>query len=139
MRSFGTKEIDRIGDVWTRYPVQGSLWLAGAAAITGAPPFGLFLSELVILRGGIEQHYNWAVAAMIVLLIVIFVGFLNHFREMYFRPDVNIVSPSTAMSRWCVTPMWLALAPLLLFGLWWPPGMWAHFSNIARILSSTSP
>ena len=54
MRSFGTKEIARIRNVWGRYPVQGSLWLAGAAAITGAPPFGLFLSELVILRGGIE-------------------------------------------------------------------------------------
>jgi hydrogenase-4 component F len=139
MRSFGTKEIDRIRGVWTRYPVQGSLWLAGAAAITGAPPFGLFLSELVILRGGIEQHYGWAVAVMIVLLIVIFIGFLNHFREMYFEPELRMDSQPSAISRWCVTPMWLALAPLLLFGLWWPSGMWEYFSAIAHTLASTSP
>ena len=68
------------------FPVQGALWLAGAAAITGAPPFGLFLSELVILRAGFERGYAWAVYAMAVLLIVIFIGFLNHFRAMYFEP-----------------------------------------------------
>jgi hydrogenase-4 component F len=139
MRSFGTKEIARIRDVWGRYPVQGSLWLAGAAAITGAPPFGLFLSELVILRGGIESHYGWAVAAMLVLLIVIFVGFLNHFREMYFRPPAPTDHGHPALSRWCVAPMWFALAPLLLFGLWWPTGMWEHFSAIAHVLAGNAP
>jgi hydrogenase-4 component F len=139
MRIYGTKEIAGIRGVWARFPVQGSLWLAGAAAITGAPPFGLFLSELVILRGGIEQNFGWAVAAMIVLLIVIFVGFMNHFREMYFQPETQMNGGPVAISRWCVTPMWLALAPLLLFGLWWPPGMWQHFSTIAHVLAGTSP
>lgn len=139
MRSFGTKDIRKIRGVWTSYPVQGSLWLAGAVAITGAPPFGLFLSEIVILRGGVEQHYVWAVAAMIVLLIVIFVGFLNHFRGMYFQPESDMSGSPSAISRWCVTPMWLALAPLLLFGLWWPSGMWQHFSAIAHTLASNSP
>ena len=139
MRSFGTKEIHRIRNVWGLYPVQGSLWLAGAAAITGAPPFGLFLSELVILRGGVERNYGWAVAAMMVLLIVIFVGFLNHFREMYFLPGPQTGNRASAISNWCVTPMWLALAPLLLFGLWWPSAMWEHFSAIAHVLACASP
>lgn len=139
MRSFGTKEIQQIRSVWSFYPVQGSLWLAGAAAITGAPPFGLFLSELVILRGGMERHYGWAVAAMTVLLIVIFVGFLNHFRTMYFRPAPQAGERMPVMSNWCVAPMWLALAPLLLFGLWWPSGMWQHFSAIARVLADGAP
>lgn len=139
MRAFGTKDIDRIRDVWGRFPVQGSLWLAGAAAITGAPPFGLFLSELVILRGGLDGNYGWAVAAMLVLLIVIFVGFLNHFRDMYFRPALSADDRTVALSAWCVAPMWFALAPLLLFGLWWPSGMWEHFSAIAHVLAGTSP
>lgn len=138
MRSFGTKEIRGIRGVWKRFPVQGSLWLAGAAAITGAPPFGLFLSELVILRAGLEQNYGWAAAAMLVLLIVIFVGFLNHFREMYFTPEDRDRNPS-AISHWCVAPMWFALAPLLLLGLWWPAGMWEHFAAIANVLAGASP
>ena len=93
-------------------PSARRLWLAGAAAITGAPPFGLFLSELVILRGGLQQNYGWAVAAMIVLLIVIFIGFLNHFREMYFAGRAPKRWANASLSGWCVAPMWLALAPL---------------------------
>ena len=58
---------------------------------------------------------------MVVLLIVIFIGFLNHFRAMYFerRRGVDDDRPKP-MSRWCVAPMWLALAPLVVFGVWWP-------------------
>ena len=139
MRSYGSKEIRNIHGVWSRFPVQGALWLAGAAAITGAPPFGLFLSELVILRAGFERGYGWAVYAMAVLLIVIFIGFLNHFRAMYFNAESARDGQPMAISRWCVTPMWLALAPLLVFGVWWPSDLWDHFMAAARLLAGASP
>lgn len=139
MRAFGTKDMDGIRNVWSRFPIQGSLWLAGAAAITGAPPFGLFLSELVILRGGLAANYGWAVAATLILLIVIFVGFLNHFRAMYFQPAAESNGASFVLSAWCTTPMWFALAPLLLLGLWWPSSMWQHFAAIAHVLTGVSP
>lgn len=139
MRSYGTKNIAAIRGVWTRYPVQGGLWLAGAAAITGAPPFGLFLSEIVIMRAGLSRGYAWAVYAMIALLMVIFVGFLNHFREMYFEEPSPSPTSARAVSRWCIAPMWLALGPLLIFGLWWPPEIWRHFTAIADVLTGTSP
>ncbi|MEJ2378318.1 MAG: proton-conducting transporter membrane subunit [Pseudolabrys sp.] len=139
MRSFGSKEIGDIRGVWRRFPVQGALWLAGAAAITGAPPFGLFLSELIILRAGFESGYAWAVYTMVVLLIVIFIGFLNHFRAMYFDGEDVIEKVPARVSRWCVAPMWLALAPLLVFGLWWPSGLWSHFMLAAHSLAGQMP
>ena len=58
MRSYGTKEISNIRGVGRRFPVQGALWLAGAVAITGAPPFGLFPSEFTILRAGFERAFR---------------------------------------------------------------------------------
>ena len=140
MRGLGSKEIGDIRGVWTRNSAHGALWLAGAAAITGAPPFGLFLSELVILRAGFENGFAWAVYAMVVLLIVIFIGFLNHFRAMYFGPAADGADmPPLRLSNWCVAPMWLAFAPLLLFGLWWPAGLWEHFLSAARLLGNAAP
>ena len=85
MRSYQTKDIGGIRLVGRRFPVIGALWLAGAVAITGAPPFGLFASELTILRAGLQTIAAWASFVMAVLLIVIFIGFLNHFRCMYRR------------------------------------------------------
>ena len=57
MRSYETKNIKPISHlVGRRFPVTGAIWLAGAVAITGAPPFGLFASELTILRAGLQTY-----------------------------------------------------------------------------------
>ncbi|MGH6672014.1 MAG: proton-conducting transporter membrane subunit [Xanthobacteraceae bacterium] len=138
MRSYGTKDIGEIHQVSLRFPVQGALWLAGAAAITGAPPFGLFLSELMILRAGFEANFAWAVYVMAILLIVIFVGFLNHFRIMYFA-ESTVDSVPKPVGAWCVAPMWLALAPLLIFGVWWPHGFWSYFALVSHSLAGGAP
>ncbi len=137
MRSYGTKNIGGIRMVARRFPAFGALWLAGAVAITGAPPFGLFASELTILRAGMRSSAVWAALLMAVLLIVIFIGFLNHFRIMYFEPAAADRVPSGQISLWCVVPMWGALLPLLALGLWWPDVLWSYFATIAHALGGT--
>ncbi|HTT78124.1 MAG TPA: proton-conducting transporter membrane subunit [Stellaceae bacterium] len=140
MRAYGTKDIAAITRVLRHFPVQGLLWLAGAVAITGAPPFGLFLSELTIMRGGLRPAFAWAVYLMAALLIVIFIGFLNHFRHMYYsRTDDDGAAPTRRLSFWCALPMWLALAPVLVLGLWWPGAVWHYLASTAASLSSGMP
>jgi hydrogenase-4 component F len=136
MRAYGTKEIQAINGVGRFFPTQGALWLAGAIAITGAPPFGLFLSEFTIIRAGLKPSFSWAVYVMAVLLIVIFVGFMNHFRSMYYSPaPAGCTPPPGRVSAWCAVPMWLSLAPLLVLGLWWPASVWDYLTSIAFSLS----
>jgi hydrogenase-4 component F len=142
MRCFGTKDIEDIRGVWSRFPVTGALWLAGAVAITGAPPFGLFLSEFTLMRAGLATPNAWAVVVLLVLLIVIFIGFLNHFREMYFAEGDHTmtgIEHDTRLSMWMTAPMWLALAPVLVLGLWWPQGLWHFFESVAADLGGRSP
>ena len=135
MRAYGTKDIQQISGVSQHFPVQGALWLAGAVAITGAPPFGLFLSEFTIMRAGLMFSFSWAVYAMAILLIVIFIGFLNHFRTMYYTPVAAPSGPNITVSGWCAAPMWLALLPLLILGLWWPADLWSYLTSVAPALS----
>ncbi len=139
MRAYGTKEISEIGGVGHRFPSVGALWLAGAVAITGAPPFGLFLSEFTIMRAGMTAPFSWAVYVMAALLVVIFVAFLDHFRSMYYGQARHRATPVGRLSAWCATPMWLALAPLLIFGLWWPAGIWDYLTSAALTLSPGGP
>jgi hydrogenase-4 component F len=79
------------------------------------------------------------VYVMAVLLIVIFIGFMNHFRIMYYQPVDADVAPAAWPSAWCAVPMWLALAPLLILGLWWPGAIWDYLMGAAQALSSGSP
>jgi hydrogenase-4 component F len=140
MRAYGTREILEITGVSRFFPTQGALWLAGAIAITGAPPFGLFMSEFTIMRAGLKPSFSWAVYAMAVLLIVIFVGFMNHFRSMYYGEAAPDAAPSRGkVSAWCSLPMWLSLVPLLVLGLWWPAGIWTYLTSIAQTLSPGMP
>ncbi len=139
MRAYGTKEIGQIKGVGRRFPVQAALWLAGAVAITGAPPFGLFLSEFTIMRAGLKPSFSWAVYAMAVLLIVIFIAFLNHFRTMYYAPVSGSPEPAEKVSGWCAVPMWLAFLPLLVLGVWWPAELWSYLTSIAHSLSPATP
>ncbi|WP_298292447.1 proton-conducting transporter membrane subunit [Thiomonas sp.] len=133
MHAYESKEIDRIRRVMRFFPRSGAVWLAGAVAITGAPPFGLFLSELTILRGGMQSANPWAVWWMGVLLIVIFIGFLNKFRAMYFGPRPEH-APHLKLRFVHVAPMAVALAAVLWLGLWWLPPLWNHLAAIAAQL-----
>lgn len=139
MRLFNTKQIPEIRAVGRRLPVSGMLWLAGAVAITGAPPFGLFLSEITIMRAGLKTPNAWAVFLFLILLIVIFIGFLNHFRAMYFNGDAEATLPEKnrpkhANTAWMTLPMWLALLPIFILGCWWPDSFWQYFAAVAHQL-----
>ena len=142
MRVFGTKDMGEIRNVWTRFPVTGALWLAGAVAITGAPPFGLFLSELTLMRAGMASSNAWAVIVMLLLLIVIFIGFLNHFRAMYFEAEpaseAQAINRKVSVSAWMTVPMWLALVPVLVLGVWWPQDLWRFFEMVAADLGGVA-
>jgi len=131
--------MDAIRGVWSRFPVTGALWIAGAVAITGAPPFGLFLSELALMRAGFATTNAWAVIVLLLLLIVIFIGFLNHFRSMYFdnqTPDAAVASVANGVevSPWMTLPMWMALVPVFVLGIWWPQELWRYFGIVAADL-----
>jgi hydrogenase-4 component F len=132
MRAYGTKDIKGIRHVLKVFPVSGILWLLGAVGIAGAPPFALFLSEFTILRQGISGPYRWAAIVFVIFLIIVFIGFLAHFRAMYF--DEAPEQPVSKLSGvfWRTLPMWLAFIPMLVFGLWWPHGFWDIFTKISR-------
>lgn len=134
---YHSKEINKIQRVLSLLPFSGLLWLAGAVAITGAPPFGLFLSEITILRAGLAGPNAWAVFVMAILLIVIFGGFMNHFRQMYVGAPPEHALPTASLSKWCLVPMVIAFIPLLVFGVWWPQSLWHYFTQVGAQLGVT--
>lgn len=138
MHVYDSKNMDKINQVFKKLPFMGGVWLAGAVAITGSPPFALFLSEITVLRAGMNSLNVWAVFVMAVLLIIIFCGFINQFWRMYFTQPEIISVTQFKLSKWCVTPMVIALIPLLILGLWWPQSLWDFFMRIASQLGISS-
>lgn len=73
-RRYGTTLAADVTGALGRAPVSAGLLLAGLFAITGSPPFGMFVSELAILRGAFAGGRYVVGAALLALLAAVFVG-----------------------------------------------------------------
>jgi hydrogenase-4 component B len=78
LHSSGTADLDRLGGLMKRMPVTGAAFLAGAAAISGLPPFNGFAGEFLVYfsaaTGGIAFKSVPAVAAWLVFAGLAMIG-----------------------------------------------------------------
>ncbi|MHB8556454.1 MAG: proton-conducting transporter transmembrane domain-containing protein, partial [Candidatus Dormibacteria bacterium] len=121
--AYGTRRTDRIGGALTSLPLTGGALLIGSLAIVGSPPFGLFISEFVIVRAGLSAAYPALVGLFLLLLVIVFIGFMHTTSGMAAgQPQAAVVSPYQGRAeRWsAAAPLLLGLCGLLLLGLWIP-------------------
>ena len=105
--------------------VTGAALLLGALAIVGSPPFGLFLSELTIVRAGLAAASPALVGLLLVLLVIVFVAFMRTVAGMALGPRLAaVVAPYRGRPAQLTAALPLALGLLVLLGLGlWIPGL----------------
>src|SRR6266571_4981639 len=111
---YETKEIGRVSGVIKLMPVTGGMLLLGGLALTGSPPFSVFISEFSILSAGFRQGYVVAAIAMLVLIALIFVGFLFYLNNMVFGKVNPAIKPGEVSYLSIVA---MGLSALLIVGL----------------------
>jgi hydrogenase-4 component F len=134
---YRTKTARDVRGVMSRIPVTGALWVAGLFAITGSPPFGTFTSEILILRGALEQGRFIVGALYLALLAAVFVGMAATMSRMAqgVGPPVPAGSPR-GESRLAILPPLALAAAVLAMGLYIPAGLAAALHSAARMLGS---
>jgi hydrogenase-4 component F len=70
-----------------RTPVASALFVLAAVMMTGSPPFGLFFSEMIILRAGFLGPHPAAVAFFLACLVLLFCGFFYQVGRLVLGPD----------------------------------------------------
>ena len=137
----GTSSAGENRGLLARQPVSGMLLLVGLFAVTGSPPFGMFISEFTILRGAVAQDHPWVAAIVVLLLSVIFVGIAAIVLEMvYGVPAADETKPARTKER-----TWLLVAPVGLtllvlgLGLYLPASLVDALSAAAGALGGRAP
>ena len=121
-RAFASKRVDDVSGALRRVPLSGAMFLAGFFAITGSPPFGPFLSEFTIVRAAFGEHRYGVGSAFLVLLAVIFVGMgATVVSVVQGKPTEAAEATSFRERLGNVAPIAIALAAVLLLGLYLPP------------------
>jgi hydrogenase-4 component F len=119
-------------------PVSGALLVAGLFAVTGSPPFGLFVSEFTILRAAIGTGHVWTAAAMLLLLAVIFIGIAT------LVLDVALGEPAPGAARvresgWLLIGPLVLAAAVLLLGVHIPGPLREVLARAAASLGGSAP
>ncbi len=95
LRKTGTTRIDDVRGLRTELPWTGATWVVSAIAVTGTPPFGTFVGELLILAGAIVLGAWWVVAACVVAILIAFLGMNAQIGRMVFGSERRAAPPSS--------------------------------------------
>ena len=118
LAAYRSKKVADVRGALSFAPASGALWLVGLFAITGAPPFVTFVSELMIARTALSSG-RWMVSALfLVLLAVVFIGMAAIFLRMTLGSPSRSARKTEGRLAWW-PPLALAMLAALL-GLVWP-------------------
>jgi len=133
---YETKQIDRVAGLVKLMPATGVMLIIGALALTGAPPFGIFISELSILTAGFRSGQAAAALAMLTLVAIIFIRFLRPMNSMLFG-QARIDLPSGEISRTALGAMAITLILVIGLGLTVPAPLSELLNQSVAVLGGT--
>lgn len=127
---YSSTKIARVLGARAALPITSTLFFIGFFAITGTPPFGIFLTKVLILTALLRTSPVLAVV-MIMFTAILFVGFFRHVTGMVFGTKPEEV-PSGRESIWLVAPPLMLIALALYLG-WQVPQLLITLINHATI------
>ncbi|MGE5359619.1 MAG: proton-conducting transporter membrane subunit [Bacteroidales bacterium] len=116
---YGTTDIAGVSGLLRAMPITGALFAAGLLAAVGLPPFGLFISELALLRAGFAGGHYVLMAVVLAVLVLVFVSLMSHLsRMLYGTPTADIGE----RERLPLVPLGACLGGVVVLGatLPWP-------------------
>ncbi len=125
----GTQRIDKISGLTVSHPALGWGLVLGVVAIAGLPPFGVFMSEFLLVTSTFAR-YPW-LALILAAGILLAVGALvMRVQRMAFgEPDGAPVPVHGSL-----IPLYVHLALVLVAGVWLPEPLVAWFRTVAALL-----
>jgi hydrogenase-4 component F len=115
-------------------PLTGAAFLMVTLAVTGAPPFSLFLSEFTILRAGFSAGYLVLAMLFVTFLVVIFSGFLIHIANLVLGPDPGL--PPAENCRWKNSSVAGLALVIIVMGFWMPAPLFRLIQDAVGIVMS---
>lgn len=136
-QSFKTKKVASIQGVLRRLPVTGVFLTLGLIVITGFPPFGIFYSELLILKEAIITGRYGIVFFYFLSLMVIFFGFSKIILDMALgsSPD-SIIKETKKENFFMIVPLVILGIALCFSGIFVPDPLYHIIDEASALLGA---
>jgi hydrogenase-4 component F len=131
---YGSTRISSVRGLLRDMPWTGGLFLTGALALLGLPPFGIFVSEILLFRAGIVEGHPWTVALLVFFVLLIFVSFLGSVNRMLYGKTPEMRTGGKEKFPGPLLPLALNVVILVVFGLMIPEPVVRLIRQAAEIL-----
>jgi hydrogenase-4 component F len=109
---YQSKKINEVKGIAQRAPKTGLLWILGFFAVSGSPPFGMFFSEWIVLKGVLDVK-SWEIAVLYLLSLgIIFISMARYMIPMVWGENASIRAGENPVKE----PAWMWVPPLVLCG-----------------------
>ncbi|KCZ70698.1 formate hydrogenlyase subunit 3/multisubunit Na+/H+ antiporter, MnhD subunit [Candidatus Methanoperedens nitroreducens] len=128
-----TKEIDKVSGTLKSMPFTGPMLIIGGLAITGSPPFSIFISEFTILAAGFSRGYIVSSVLFLLFIIIIFAGFFYHISRMVLgvpKPEIK----TGEVSRWMLGAMAVLIVFMFVLGVYIPPYFYEMLMKVVNVV-----
>jgi hydrogenase-4 component F len=127
-QSRGTQRMDAIRGLTVSHPALGWGLLVGVVAIAGLPPFGIFMSEFLLVTSTFA-HQPLLALPLVLGILLAFGALILRVQQLCFG------EPGTARPiHGSLVPLYAHLALVLAAGLWLPGPLVAWFQQVAILL-----
>jgi hydrogenase-4 component F len=125
----GTQRIAEINGLSVTHPVLALGFVLGVLAIAGLPPFGVFMSEFLLVSSAIARQPILTLV-LVAGLVVSFAALLLRVHSLVFGAPTGRTDPVKAS----YIPLFVHLLLILIAGLWLPPAVVGWFRGVAALL-----
>ena len=132
-RAYDSKLAENVHGAMQRLPISGAMFLAGFLAITGAPPFGPFVSEFTIVSEAIGSGQFLTGGLFLLFLCVVFFGMGSTVLSMV-QGESQPAADGYRDTFGTCAPILLAMALVLMMGIYIPPPLEALVRDAAAFL-----
>ncbi len=117
LRGTGTTRIDAVHDLRHRMPWTSGAWVLAAPAVTGAPPFGTFVGELLIVVGAVAVGEDWVAVLVVIAVLLAFLGVNAQVGGMVFGATEDSVAAVGEGAESGISIAYLNVAVALVLGV----------------------
>ncbi|HYM04101.1 MAG TPA: hydrogenase 4 subunit F [Stellaceae bacterium] len=125
----GTQKIADIKGLTASQPMLGWALVIGVVAIAGLPPFGVFMSEFLVITSTFGRQPLLAILVLVGLLVG-FGALIMRLQGLAFGPGEGGEKASPV----ALAPLFVHFILVLAAGLYLPAALVAWFQNVARLL-----
>lgn len=135
-RRYGSQSIRDVRGLFRVMPITAMLFAIGILALVGLPPFGFFISELLLFRAGFAGKHYWLMGITLALLAVAFVAIISQLNKMLYSKIPVGISQGEEDSWWWFIPLLIPLVILIVLGLTIPEPLTNLLQQAARIVTN---